>query len=129
DDDCEGFIRGTIELDDDDEDVDDGEHRDEDEEDDVPVAVAGNLDNSMCIKRALQKLRKGLIKIRRSAHRLDKFRTLTIVSGRKQGLSPILDVCTRWGSTYDMIDRALQCKETYCSVLLDDELTDFILEE
>lgn len=66
---------------------------------------------------------------RRSAHRLDKFRKLTVISGRKQGLSPILDVCTRWRSTYDMIDRALQCKETYCSVLLDDELTDFLLEE
>ncbi|KAF9079778.1 hypothetical protein BGX27_005997, partial [Mortierella sp. AM989] len=58
DDDCEGFIRGTIELDDGDEDVDDGEHHDEDEEDDFPVAIAGNMDNSMCIKRALQKLRK-----------------------------------------------------------------------
>ncbi|KAF9078946.1 hypothetical protein BGX27_007424, partial [Mortierella sp. AM989] len=57
-DDCEGFIRGTIELDDSDEDVDGDEHGDEDEEGDVPVAVADNLDKSMCIKRALQKLRK-----------------------------------------------------------------------
>lgn len=64
DDDCEGLIRGTIELDDNE---DDDEHHDNDDhelEDDVPVPVAGNLDNSMCIKRALQKLRKGLIKIR-----------------------------------------------------------------
>jgi len=64
DDDSEGLIRGTIELHDIEDAVDD-EHRDDhDLEDDVPVTVAGNLDNSMCIKHALQKLRKSLIKIR-----------------------------------------------------------------
>jgi hypothetical protein len=66
---------------------------------------------------------------RRSPPRLDRFKELTTTPERKQGLSPLLDVCTRWGSTYVMIERALLCKDAYCSVLLEDNLDQFILEE
>ncbi|KAG0195448.1 hypothetical protein BGX28_001353, partial [Mortierella sp. GBA30] len=88
-------------------------------------ATVVNLDN----KRALQKLRKGIVKIRRSPSRLDRFKELTTTSERKRGLSPLLDVCTRWGSTYVMIKRALLCKEAYCAVLLENNLDQYILEE
>ena len=68
-------------------------------------------------------------KYRRSPPRLEKFKDLTKSASRKQGLTPLLDVCTRWGSTYAMISHAYECKDAYCSVLLDDNLTEFILEE
>ncbi|KAF9920641.1 hypothetical protein BGZ67_001099, partial [Mortierella alpina] len=80
-------------------------------------------------KRALFKLRKGIVKIRRSPPRLDRFKELTTAPGKKQGLSPLIDVCTRWGSTYAMIERGLQCKEAYCSVLLENDLDNLLLEE
>ncbi|KAG0313688.1 hypothetical protein BG000_005764, partial [Podila horticola] len=92
------------------------------------AAAVEKVDNTST-KRALQKLRKVIVKIRRSPPRLEKFKELTITADRKQGLSPLLDVCTRWGSTHVMIERALECKDAYCSVFLDDDLSDFILEE
>ncbi|KAF9367636.1 hypothetical protein BGX21_007192, partial [Mortierella sp. AD011] len=65
----------------------------------------------------------------RSPPRLEKFKERTVTAERKKGLSPLLDVCTHWGSTFVMLERALECKDAYCSVLLDDDLSEFILEE
>ena len=61
--------------------------------------------------------------------RLEKFKLLTTPVGKKQGLAPLLDVRTRWGSTYTMIQRVDQCKDAYNSVLIDLNLTDYILDE
>ncbi|KAF9355563.1 hypothetical protein BGX26_006410, partial [Mortierella sp. AD094] len=119
DDDSEGFIRTSLVE----ENCGDLE---EDEEDNAGVE---KVDNNTPTKRALQKLRKGIVSIRRSPPRLEKFKELTTSADRKQGLCPLIDVCTRWGSTYAMIERALECKDVYCSVLLDDDLSDLILEE
>ncbi|KAF9148931.1 hypothetical protein DFQ26_002156, partial [Actinomortierella ambigua] len=48
---------------------------------------------------------------------------------RLAGLSPLLDVCTRWGSTYDMIQRAHQCKGVYLQVLHDAGEKELILDK
>ncbi|KAF9340130.1 hypothetical protein BGX26_009101, partial [Mortierella sp. AD094] len=65
----------------------------------------------------------------RSPSRFEKFKELTATPDRKQGLSPLLDVRTRWGSSHTMLERAFECKAAYCSVLLDDNLTECILNE
>ncbi|KAG9061078.1 hypothetical protein KI688_007707 [Linnemannia hyalina] len=64
-----------------------------------------------------------------SPMRLEKFKLLTTPVGKKQGLAPLLDARTRWGTTYTMIQRATQCKDAYNSVLIDLNLTDYILDE
>jgi len=66
---------------------------------------------------------------RRSPHRLETFKDLSKSAQATRGLSPLLDVCTRWGSTYVMIDRAILCKKAYSEVFLEDNLTDYLLEE
>ncbi|KAG0271949.1 hypothetical protein BGZ97_011112, partial [Linnemannia gamsii] len=65
----------------------------------------------------------------RSPIRLEKFKNLTSPGDGKPGPAPLLDVCTRWGSTYTMIERAIQCKNAYTSLMLDESLTMFFLED
>ncbi|KAF9404937.1 hypothetical protein BGZ76_006742, partial [Entomortierella beljakovae] len=60
---------------------------------------------------------------------MEKFLELTSSPMRKKGLIPLLDVCTRWGSTNAMIERALGCKDTFTTVLLDFDLEDLVLNE
>ena len=60
--------------------------------------------------------------------RLTKFKNHETITG-KNGLTPLIDVCTRWGSTFAMLQRAIQCKSAQYQVLLDDDLTEFVLKE
>ncbi|KAF9943600.1 hypothetical protein BGZ70_005728, partial [Mortierella alpina] len=97
----------------------------------ILVTTVGTMENSSMTQRALVKLRKGIVKIRRSPPRLEKFKEAQLLRNptRTKGLCPKLDVCTRWGSTYDMIERALQCKDAYVTVLVEDDLNELILED
>ncbi|KAG0345235.1 hypothetical protein BGZ54_005612, partial [Gamsiella multidivaricata] len=72
-DDAEGLVRNSI-------------AKEEDEED-----TNEPRDDNSSIKLALQKLRRGIVKIRRSPSRLENFKELTATPDRKQGLSPLLD--------------------------------------
>ncbi|KAG0318517.1 hypothetical protein BG000_004159 [Podila horticola] len=101
----------------------------EEEEEDVDDTSESLEEDKVSTKHALQKLRKGIVKIRRSPPRLEKFKRLTANADRKQGLFPLLDVRTCWGSTFTMLGRGLECKDAYCTMLLDDNLTKCILEE
>ncbi|KAG0048209.1 hypothetical protein BGZ90_007692 [Linnemannia elongata] len=80
-DDAEGFVRTSIVK------------EEEEEDNDQP------MDNNSTTTLALQKLRKGIIKIR------------------------------RWGSSYTMLVRRIKYKVIYSSVLLDDNITECILDE
>lgn len=59
---------------------------------------------------------------RKSGPRLEKFKELT-------GRAPLIDVCTRWGSTNAMIERALECKEAYGAVLHADSLDELVPDD
>ncbi|KAF9108009.1 hypothetical protein BGX30_008675, partial [Mortierella sp. GBA39] len=112
DDDAEGLVRKSL------------AQESEDSDDDN-----GSVSTDMSVKRALVKLRNGVRAIRGSPMRLEKFKLMTTPVGKKQGLAPLLNVRTRWGSTYTMIQRAVQCKDAYNSVLIDLDLTDYVLDE
>lgn len=60
-----------------------------------------------------------LINYRRVQVLSENFKTLTISEQTPSGLRPLLDVRTRWNSTYIMIRRALQCQNAYQMVLTD----------
>ncbi|KAG0247100.1 hypothetical protein DFQ27_002555, partial [Actinomortierella ambigua] len=58
----------------------------------------------------------------------EAFKERTKSEKNRKGLSPLLDVRTRWGSTFVMIGRAMQCKDAYCGVLFDDGDHECILD-
>ncbi|KAF9141478.1 hypothetical protein BGX20_007404, partial [Mortierella sp. AD010] len=66
---------------------------------------------------ALNKLRNGVKKIRHVLS--ENFKALTTSEKTPSGLRPLLDVRTRWNSTYVMVRRALQCQNAYQMVLTD----------
>lgn len=60
--------------------------------------------------------------------RLDKFKELSGAGDRSLVL--ILDVRTRWNSTYAMIKRAIQLRNAYVSICnVDDDLAEYSLQE
>ncbi|KAF9368484.1 hypothetical protein CPC16_005306, partial [Podila verticillata] len=116
DDDEEGFIHSSIGGDicnDNEEDLDDTGT-----EDILGVNIA-LIEKQKVAKRALTKLRNGIVKIRRSQGLFETFMMLTKTGDSPKGLSPLLDVRTRWGSTFTMIEHAIQCKNAYNTMLLD----------
>ncbi|KAF9271957.1 hypothetical protein BGZ74_005530, partial [Mortierella antarctica] len=83
--------------------------------------------NNTSTKQALVKLRTGLKKIRISSSQLDKFKELTKTDMNKNGLVPLLNVCTHWGSTFTMLHQAIQCKAAYSDTVADDDLKEYFL--
>lgn len=61
------------------------------------------------LKDEIDKVRNLIIKSCSSPQRRQKFSEISNLNSIKN-LSPILDVPTRWNSTYDMIQRALSLK-------------------
>jgi len=53
---------------------------------------------------------------------------LTKTGGSLKSLSPLLDVHTHWGSTFTMVEHAIQCKSAYNTVLLDVGHYEFTLD-
>src|ERR1700730_16769850 len=60
----------------------------------------------------LIRLRRGIIYIRGSPQRRQKFHNICL-SNELEPLDLILDVRTRWNSTFQMMSRALQLKDAY----------------
>ncbi|KAF9536312.1 hypothetical protein EC957_011583 [Mortierella hygrophila] len=102
--------------DDDEHDDDDGSH-DNDATDDEDCEDGTELKTLPEIRRvtgnALIKLRNGVKKIRRVQVLSENFTALTISEQTPSGVRPLLDVRTRWNSTYIMIRRALKCQDAY----------------
>ncbi|KAF8949589.1 hypothetical protein BGZ46_005077, partial [Entomortierella lignicola] len=65
------------------------------------------------VKLILDKLRMGLKKIRHSPVRLEKCKKDAKTDENLRGLAPLLDVCTRWRSTFMMLKRAIKCQDSY----------------
>lgn len=85
--------------------------------------VVGNINS------ALKKLRKIVRKIRKSTKRRQKLKHLCIVYDVRP-LVPIIDICTRWNSTYAMIKRAQHLKYALRALCLeDDDLVSLDLSE
>ena len=60
----------------------------------------------------IPKLRKLIVKIRSSPQKREKFsRHCGLYDENKKSLNLILDVRTRWNSTYLMLNRALKLRE------------------
>ncbi|KAG0009200.1 hypothetical protein BGZ81_003578, partial [Podila clonocystis] len=83
----------------------------------IDITGADNIEDAtakqVSTKSALEKLRKGITKIRKS-NLLEKFMAH---EQNSRGLTPLLDVCTCWNSTYMMLEQALVCQEAYTGVL------------
>ena len=62
------------------------------------------------ISKELEGLRLCVKKMRASTQLMEEFRSL---SCNQKQLKPMLDVCTRWNSTCDMIERSLKLKEAF----------------
>jgi hypothetical protein len=60
------------------------------------------------LKNEIDQVRNLIIKCRSSPQRRQKFKEISNLNNIS--LSPILDVSTRWNSTYEMINRALELK-------------------
>ncbi|KAF9922411.1 hypothetical protein BGZ67_010561 [Mortierella alpina] len=102
DDDSEGLVRTSIVEEESDSDAEESEGHDPPETvASIAEALNDNVDNNNLTKRALFKLRKGIVKISLPA----------------------------LGSTYVMMDRGLQCKAEYCTVLIENNLDEFVLKE
>ena len=61
------------------------------------------------LKPEIDKIRNLIVKSRSSSQRHKKFSEISKLNG-VDDLLPILDVSTRWNSTYDMVKRALDLK-------------------
>lgn len=77
----------------------------------------------------MEKLRKGVTAIRSSPQRREIFRNFCETL-KCEHLLPMLDIRTRWNSTYDMIARALVIKTGLQATLMaKEELRKFVLSE
>jgi hypothetical protein len=78
----------------------------------VNLAVQGALKE---LKPEIDKIRNLIVKSRLSSQRRKKFSEISKLNG-VDDLLPILDVPTRWNSTYDMVKRALDLK-VVCNII------------
>jgi hypothetical protein len=76
------------------------------------------------LKMEIDKLRSFIIKSRSSSQRRKKFSDISKLTGFGN-LLPILDVPTRWNSTYDMIKRALDLK-VVCIIIIYNDINQFL---
>ncbi|KAF9270912.1 hypothetical protein BGZ74_006806, partial [Mortierella antarctica] len=85
----------------------------------------GGEANNTPTRNPLVKLREGIVKIRTSPLKLDKFK-----DSSGSHLVLLLDVRTRWNSTYKMIEHAIRLKDAYVRICnVDDDLVKYSLQE
>ncbi len=89
--------------------VDESENSDPEDSADESESDDENVEMVCGIGSGLKKLRKLVRKIRKSTKRRQRLNQLCMVYDVKS-LVPIIDICTRWNSTYAMIKRALHLK-------------------
>ncbi|CAB4409531.1 unnamed protein product [Rhizophagus irregularis] len=75
------------------------------------------------LKPEIDKIRNLIVKSRSSSQRRKKFSEISKLNG-VDDLLPILDVPTRWNSTYDMVKRALDLKVVFDKIILASEFSD-----
>lgn len=73
-----------------------------------------NIAVQSCMKikeNSISRLRSGLVSIKRSTTRMERLKELCeTVNPKVRYLKPILDVSTRWNSTADMLERAIELR-------------------
>ncbi|CAG8743306.1 15304_t:CDS:2 [Rhizophagus irregularis] len=75
------------------------------------------------LKPEIDKIRNLIVKSRSLSQRRKKFSEISKLNG-VDDLLPILDVPTRWNSTYDMVKRALDLKVVFDKIILANEFSD-----
>ncbi|KFH70213.1 hypothetical protein MVEG_03064 [Podila verticillata NRRL 6337] len=95
--------------------VNDNLYPDDDEDDEATASAVEGTEPAVTKLTTLNKLRKGIVKIRASPPRRRQFdRICDIVKCPKLELTR--DVSTRWNSTFTMVDRAIILKDAYQSM-------------
>jgi hypothetical protein len=106
---CQAMISACGEVT---QDTDQEEEDDDDDDDEKEI----NVNSSDCDVPFVSKIRKGVAGIRKSPQRREIFKMKCISSKLKNKIL-ILDVKTRWNSTYWMLQRCLELKVPYQNAL------------